>query len=148
MDERSRRRELILAIIARKRVHNQADLLRELQAEDLELTQSTLSRELKALGIAKAPDPRGGYRYVAGQQVSDGPLARIISFVIRVQRAENLVVIQTPPGSANGVAQGIDEVDWVEVMGTIAGDNTILIICRSNAQAARVEKRLNAIARA
>ena len=148
MDERSRRRELILAIISRKRVHNQADLLRELQAEDLELTQSTLSRELKALGIAKAPDPRGGYRYVAGQQVSDGPLARIISFVIRVQRAENLVVIQTPPGSANGVAQGIDEVDWVEVMGTIAGDNTILIICRSNAQAARVEKRLNAIARA
>jgi len=147
LDERSRRRELILAIISRKRVHNQADLLRELQAEDLELTQSTLSRELKALGIAKAPDPRGGYRYVAGQQVSDGPLARIISFVIRVQRAENLVVIQTPPGSANGVAQGIDEVDWVEVMGTIAGDNTILIICRGNAQAARVEKRLNAIAR-
>ena len=146
MDERRRRQEIILTIISRKLVRNQAELLRELQAEGVELTQSTLSRELKALGIGKAPDPRGGYRYVAGQPASDGPLARLVSFIVRVERAQNLVVVQTPPGSANGVAQGIDEVDWPEVMGTIAGDNTILIICRSNAQAARVEKSLNTIA--
>jgi transcriptional regulator of arginine metabolism len=109
------------------------------------LTQSTLSRELKALGIGKAPDGKGGYCYVAGAAAGEGPLAPVAAFVVGVESAKNFVVVKTPPGNAMGVARAIDEVEWPEIMGTIAGDDTILLIARTDADAQAVEKRLRAV---
>jgi len=149
MRERSRRQEIILSLLLRKPVRTQEELLSELRRRGVELTQSTLSRELKALGIAKGPDGRGGYRYVAGAPATgEGPLLpAVAAFVESVARSRNLLVVKTPPGNAQGVARGIDQADWSEVVGTLAGDDTILIICHSESQGSRVERRLKLLAR-
>jgi len=142
------RQELILSIIKERSIRNQEELLAELARRGVTLTQATLSRELKALGIAKGPDGRGGYRYLAsGAPAGEGPLAAVAAFVQSVARTENLLVVRTPPGNAQGVARGIDREDWPEVMGTIGGDDTILIICHDAQRASRVERRLKLIAR-
>jgi transcriptional regulator of arginine metabolism len=143
--DRKRRQEAILTLIREKPIRNQNELLQALERSGVLLTQSTLSRELKTLGIGKAPDGKGGYRYVAGAAAADGPLAPVAAFVASLESAKNLIVVKTPPGNAMGVARAIDEVEWPEIMGTIAGDDTILLIARSDADAQAVEKRLRAI---
>jgi transcriptional regulator of arginine metabolism len=147
MAERSRRKELILTLVAERSIHNQEELLKELSRRGVTLTQSTLSRELKALGVAKGPDGRGGYRYLAGTPAGEEPLTTLAALIQSVERAKNLVVVKTPPGNAQGVARGIDQAAWSEVMGTIGGDDNILIICRDDSKAGRIERRLKAIAR-
>ncbi len=143
--DRKRRQEAILTLIRDKPIRNQNELLEALERSGVSLTQSTLSRELKSLGIGKAPDSRGGYRYVAGAAAGEGPLAPVAAFVVSLESARNFIVVKTPPGNAMGVARAIDEVEWPEIMGTIAGDDTILIIGRSDADAQAVEKRLRAV---
>ena len=143
--DRKRRQEAILSLIRDKPIRNQNELLEGLERSGVSLTQSTLSRELKTLGIGKAPDGRGGYRYVAGAAAGEGPLAPVAAFVVSLESAKNFIVVKTPPGNAMGVARAIDEVEWPEIMGTIAGDDTILIIGRSDADAQAVEKRLRAV---
>ncbi len=151
MAERSRRQENILELIGRKPVRTQQELLKELRRRGVELTQATLSRELKSLGVAKGPDGRGGYRYVPGAPASglsgQGPLPAVAGLVRGVERSNNLLVVKTPPGNALSVARGIDQANWSEVMGTIAGNDIILIICRNQPQATRVVRRLKLIAR-
>ena len=151
MAERSRRQEIILGVIGRKPVRTQQELLKDLRRRGVELTQATLSRELKSLGVAKGPDGRGGYRYVAGTPAAglsgQGGFPAVAAFVRGVERSNNLLVVKTPPGNAQGVARGIDQAQWSEVMGTIAGDDTILLICRNQPQATRVERRLKLVSR-
>lgn len=147
MPNRSARQELILTLIRKKAIRNQGELLRELDSAGVSMTQSTLSRELKALGIAKTPDNAGGYRYSSADAAGHGPLASLIAFVVQIERAKNLIVVRTPPGNAQGVARGLDEVAWSEVMGTLAGDDTILLVCRSDKDGAEVERRLRALTR-
>jgi transcriptional regulator of arginine metabolism len=143
--DRRKRQESILRLIHDKAIRNQNELIEALERTGVSLTQSTLSRELKALGIAKAPDGRGGYRYVAGAAPGGGPLDTVAAFVVGLERAKNLIVVKTPPGNAMGVARAIDEMEWAEVMGTIAGDDTILLIARSDSDARSAEKRLRAV---
>ena len=140
--KKSERQEIILALITDKSIRNQNELITELSAAGVSMTQSTLSRELKALGIAKIPDGRGGYRYSTGDTSGTGPLSPFISFVQSIERAGNLIVVKTTPGNAQGVAHGLDKLGWDEVMGTIAGDDTILLICRSDERASNLEARL------
>lgn len=147
MPSRTRRQELILTLINDKPIRNQGALIKELEARGVSMTQSTLSRELKALGIAKTPDSGGGYRFTTGEASGRGPLSPLVAFVRKIERAKNLIVVTTPPGNAQGVAHGLDEVAWAEVMGTLAGDDTILLICRTDKDGAAVERRLKAITR-
>ena len=147
MSKRTRRQELILALIGDKPMRNQGELIAELESAGVSMTQSTLSRELKALGIAKIPDGRGGYRYSTGETSGSGPLSAVVAFVRLVERAKNLIVVKTSPGNAQGVAHGLDEVAWPEVLGTIAGDDTILIICRGEREGAEIEGRLRTLSR-
>jgi len=146
MSDRTTRQELILSLIRERALRNQSELIGAMAESGISMTQSTLSRELKALGIAKGPDGRGGYSYTAGS-LGDGPLSPLVAFVRTIERANNLIVVKTPPGNAQGVAHGLDEVAWPQVMGTIAGDDTILIICSSNKEGAEIEKRLRSITR-
>ncbi len=147
MPSRTHRQELILTLISSKPIRNQSELIHELEAAGVSVTQSTLSRELKSLGIAKTPDSDGGYRYTIGEPSGRGPLSPLVAFVRKIERAKSLIVVRTPPGNAQGVAHGLDEVAWPEVMGTIAGDDTILLICRSDKEGAEVERRLKALTR-
>ena len=93
MSNRTRRQELILALISLKPIRSQGELISELSTAGVSMTQSTLSRELKALGIAKIPDGRGGYRYSTGESSGSGPLSPVVAFVQHIERAQNLIVV-------------------------------------------------------
>jgi transcriptional regulator of arginine metabolism len=128
----------IVQLIENNRVGSQEDLLTLLEAAGFKTTQATLSRDLKALKVAKQPDQDGGYVYVLpDQQASpeelegnygDFPLSGIIS----MEFSGNMAVIKTRPGFANGIASVIDSHGPFEILGTIAGDDTILLINRDS----------------
>jgi transcriptional regulator of arginine metabolism len=135
MKIKSQRLVAIKNIIAAQKVGSQDELLSHLGKEGFVTTQATLSRDLKFLKVAKIPDPEVGYIYTLrdlGIKVADDsaydefPMGGVES----IEFSENLAVIKTKPGFANGVASVIDSHGLYEILGTIAGDDTILLIAR------------------
>ena len=147
MGVKARRQALILSIIKEKPIATQEDLNEALRAEGIEVTQATLSRDIKELGLTKIPTPDGRYRYALPH---DRPLADVIrraermfeDAVIGVDYTDNLVVVKTLSGAANGVADALDDLEWQEVVGILAGDDTILIVVRRREQTEAVVERL------
>ncbi len=130
----------ILKVIRGKRILTQEDLARELKESfGLEATQVTLSRDIRELGLLKTPD---GYRQVTTS--ATGPdLATIAGELLQdVRTAQNLIVLRTSPGNANALAVALDKENWPEIVGTIAGDDTILIVAPDNATADKLSKKL------
>ncbi len=117
--------------------------MRGLKARDISVSQSTLSRDIQELRIAKAG---GVYTVVDSEPVvqhSEGSLARIIrEFMIDVGVAQNILVVKTGPGHASTVSQALDEAGWPEWVGSIAGENTIFAVARSAKDAKKLEGRL------
>lgn len=122
----------ILRLIRTRRIMTQEALAHELATVGIAATQVTLSRDIRDLGLVKTPE---GYRQV--QPSSAGPGIDIVAaeFLLDVRVAQNLIVLRTSPGNANALAVAIDREDWAEVVGTIAGDDTILVIAPDNATA-------------
>ena len=142
MNEKRERQRRILAVIASRAIGTQRALNDALRAAGISTTQSTLSKDLKQLGIVKAPDGAGGlsYQAPAGESRRYGSgsdlLARELrDFVVETGGAGHTLVLKTMTGHAQGVCEAIDRAGWTEVVGTIAGENTIFILCQS------VEKR-------
>lgn len=135
----------ILKVIGRQQVHTQDELARELLKVGLQTTQVTLSRDIRELGLAKTA---GGYQRFAGEAPAFGPdLATIAGeFLTDARVAQNLLVLRTSPGNASSLASALDRESWEEVIGTLAGDDTVLVITGDNAQAAAVRKRLLGLA--
>jgi transcriptional regulator of arginine metabolism len=128
----------ILRLIKTKKIHTQDQLAQELGAAGIPATQVTLSRDIRELGLVKTPE---GYRQV--ESAAGGPgIAMAAEFLWDAVVAQNLIVLKTAPGHANTVAISIDQEDWPEVVGTIAGDDTILVVCPDNAIAVQLQKRL------
>jgi transcriptional regulator of arginine metabolism len=130
----------ILKLIRAKRILTQEDLASELKhASGIQTTQVTLSRDIRELGLLKTAE---GYRQLAPSTA--GPdLGTLAGELLQdVRMAENLVVLRTSPGNANALAVALDRAEWPEVVGTIAGDDTILIIAPDAATAARLRQRL------
>jgi transcriptional regulator of arginine metabolism len=130
----------ILKVIRAKRILTQEDLARELKESfGLETTQVTLSRDVRELGLLKTPE---GYRQV--DRSSSGPdLASIAAELLQdVRAAQNLLILQTSPGNANALAVAIDKENWPEIVGTIAGDDTVLIVAPDTATADKLRKKL------
>ncbi len=145
------RRQALAELIAEEAVCSQAELVRLLRSRGFHATQATVSRDLKSLGIGKRAAGSGASVYataVPAREVIDGRRLRleIEAFVQDVKLVGNLVLVRTPPGNANGVGRALDLLDWPEVEGTIAGDDTILVVTRSAARAARFRMRLSALA--
>jgi transcriptional regulator of arginine metabolism len=136
---KSFRQGQILKLIGQKHVHTQDELLRALKAQSIETTQATLSRDIQELGLVKTQD---GYRAVAAAS-STGPsfAAMAHEFLRDVRVAQNLLVLRTPPGNANALAVALDREDWPDVVGTIAGDDTILVIAPDTGTAARLRRK-------
>jgi transcriptional regulator of arginine metabolism len=129
------RQAQILELVRSRRIHTQDELARELGALGIEATQVTLSRDIKKLGLAKTAD---GY-----MPLTTAARARVEDAVWQdVRVAQNLVVVKTPPGKANSLAVELDRASWPEVVGTIAGDDTILIVTTHNAGAAKLRQKL------
>lgn len=131
----------ILKLIRAKRIHTQEDLAQELSAVDVEATQVTLSRDIRELGLVKTVD---GYREMtAGAEKSAPDLGTLISeFLQDVKLAQNLLVIKTTPGGANSMAVALDQSGWPQIVGTVAGDDTILVITADNGAAAELRRKI------
>lgn len=131
----------ILKVIERQPVHTQDELARELAKVGLQTTQVTLSRDIRELGLAKTA---GGYQRFAGEPAGYGPdLATIVGeFLTDARVAQNLLVLRTSPGNASSLASALDREKWEEVIGTLAGDDTVLVITGDVGQAEAVRTRI------
>jgi transcriptional regulator of arginine metabolism len=143
------RHAVILGLVRERRVPSQ-EVLREMLAErGIEVAQATLSRDIRELGLVKVPDESGGSVYTLPADVTDPTptLARLLpSLYLGADGVGNLLVVKTLVGGAQPIAVGIDWEEWPEVVGTIAGDDTILVILRDPGLRERVVARLEEIA--
>ena len=143
MADRALRHRLIAEVVAERSVRSQGELQVLLAERGTEVTQATLSRDLRELGLVKAPE---GYRLPGGvRTVAVDPLDRAVGqFVTSVEPVGQLVVLRTGPGQAQLVAARLDEHPPKNSAGTIAGDDTIFIAARSPAAARTIAERLTA----
>lgn len=132
---KSKRHNKILEIISEKDIETQEELAEELKMAGFDVTQATVSRDIKILKLIKMQGASGNYRYVASSKESkdiNDKLASILSnAAVSVENVDKFVVVKTLTGSAMAVAEAIDTLFDTEVAGTIAGDNTIFILVRS-----------------
>ena len=139
----------ILKVIAAESVANQDELRRRLAHLGMRVTQATLSRDLRELKLVKTV--RGYQALSAAAEETATPLPTLgralREFLIDVRPAQNLLVLKTPPGGAQPLAAAIDAERWKEVVGTLAGDDTVLIITPSRSGRAAVQKRMEELLR-
>lgn len=129
----------ILNLIRHGQIFTQDDLARELKEKHgIQATQVTLSRDIRELGLLKTQE---GYRQMAAPP---GPAFATIAgeFLRDVRCAQNLVVLKTSPAHASSLAVALDQEQWPEVIGTIAGDDTVLVICVDNSAAGELSGKL------
>ena len=140
---KSYRHGQILKLIRARRVHTQQELADALQATGVDATQVTLSRDIRELGLVKTAE---GYRQLpaATATASAGPtLAHSLSeFLLDIRPAQQLLVLRTPPGGAMSLARALDQEGWEDVVGTVAGDDTVLVVTPDAKIAERVRQRL------
>jgi transcriptional regulator of arginine metabolism len=125
----------IREILANEVVETQDDLVNALCSAGFQVTQATVSRDIKDLHLIKTPLDNGRYKYSMPTEQRFNPLQRLkralTDHFSSIDFTENLVVLKCMPGTANAIGSIIDNMEWNEVMGTICGDDTILIICRT-----------------
>ena len=143
---KAKRQQAILQLLAREQLGSQEEIRARLAAFGIEATQSTISRDVEELGLARVHDV-GGVRYVAaGESGSYGPMALLRhlldEFALSFVRSESGLVVRTSPGAAAALAEGVDRAGLPQVAGTIAGDNTILILGREGVDAQALERSL------
>ena len=138
------RQHRILRILEEQPISSQAQLVTLLEAEGVVATQATVSRDLEELGALKVRMPGGAMAYAIpdyskDRGVGNDHLRRLLGeFVVEVAHSHNLVVLRTPPGSAHVVGSAIDRTALPEVIGTVAGDDTILVVVAETASGAQV----------
>jgi transcriptional regulator of arginine metabolism len=144
-----KRQQAILGLVARERLASQAEIGARLSYLGIEATQSTISRDLEELGLARVHDAEG-LRYVApGESGSHGPTALLrhlmSEFALSFVRSDAGLVVRTSPGAAAALAEGLDRAGLEQIAGTIAGDNTILILGREGVAPVDLEAALTTI---
>jgi len=136
------RQQLILQLIENGNVASQEDLRRGLARHGQKVTQATLSRDIHELGIVKTVNGYARPGDAAAEAALPATERLVREFVLSVREAQNQLVLKTSVGSAQPVAAALDGEGWDEMLGTIAGDDTILIICENNRDAERVAGRI------
>lgn len=135
------RREVILEVLGEKQIESQLQLMDELRARDITVGQSSVSRDLEALGVAKV---RGRYAVIDTSPSDADALAAIENVLLEIATAgPNLTVVKTLPGGAQRVGHALDSIQWPEVVGTVAGDDTIFIATDSSSSQDVLIKRIN-----
>jgi len=146
---KTKRQHAILSLVGRERLSSQEDIRARLRGLGLEATQSTISRDVEELGLARVHDADGLRYVVPGESDAPGPIRLLRhlldEFALSFTPADNLLVIRTPPGAANALAEGLDRVGLANLAGTIAGDNTILLVAREGVTARELERALTQI---
>lgn len=144
------RHEKILEIIKLKDIDTQEELAHELRENGFNVTQATVSRDIKNLQLLKVLTRKGTYKYVSPQKNnmtnSSDKLVSVFSHtVVGVEQIDNFVVVKTLSGSASAAAEALDVLGLNEIAGTIAGDNTIFILARSTEMAETIVEKINDI---
>ncbi len=142
---RARRRQAIVELVSGERLGSQEEIRSRLAQLGHQATQSTISRDLEELGLARVHDA-DGVRYVMPEAAiapSSARLRRLLAeFAVAFVRTDVGLIVRTPPGAANVLAEGIDRAGLPDVAGTIAGDNTILIVGREGVGATAIDTTL------
>lgn len=147
---KARRQRAILDLVHREPLATQAAILGRLREEGFDVTQSTVSRDLDELGLTRIRDAAGRHRYAPPEAAA--PMARpdrlrrtLEEFVVSMQASGNLVVIHTPPGAAQTVARALDEAELDDAIGTVAGDDTIMVVAAEGVPGRLLLSRLEAL---
>lgn len=146
---KSSRHKKILEIIVEKDIETQEELSEELKKNGFDVTQATVSRDIKILKLAKVLSSSGKYKYISVLQKNSDFTDKFVNIlsntVLSVEQVDNFVVVKTLTGSANAAAEALDTLGMNEVAGTIAGDNTIFILARSKDMAKELMEKINDI---
>ena len=151
MSQKRERQEVIRELVATRSISSQEDLRQLLAERGWDVTQSTLSRDMHDLRVARVPTP-GGVRYTTAETAAvaenRATLASLVPQLFQgLESVRELIVVKTVVAGAQAISEAIDSEESPDVLGTIAGENTVLIICRSDAARERVSKRLLTLAR-
>lgn len=146
------RQHRIAKLLEQHRISSQPQLVELLAADGVQATQATVSRDLEEMGAVLVRMPGGERVYAMPEHAWERPapedhLRRILGeWVVEVAHSANLVVLRTPPGSAHVVASALDRAGLEGIMGTVAGDDTLLVVCAEDVGGAKVAARLSGLA--
>lgn len=146
---KNERQKRIIELIAEKEISTQEDLADSLRQDGLNVTQATVSRDIKDLRLIKVPSDNGGYRYASvtnsDNNITDKLYRMFSSSVLSVESAVNIIVIRTLSGSANAAAMVIDALKLPAILGSVAGDDTILLVISGTEQVQGIVQRLRSM---
>ena len=141
----------IIEIITTCEVETQDDLIAHLQAAGFSVTQATVSRDIRELGLSKVVTGRGSYRYILPRENKDARQLEIshalAETIVRVEVAQNIIVLHTYAGMAQAVALEVDHLSHADILGCVAGDDTIIIVARDNAGAVALGQQMQELIR-
>lgn len=142
----------ILRILEEKGPGSQAEIVRELKERGFDATQATVSRDLLELNVARVHDGPGGNRYARMDETAgylrEGELGRVLrAYLLSAETSGNMMVLRTAPGSAQPLAFGLDRAQLAEVLGTVAGDDTVICVIKEDADASQVAGYLRELAK-
>ncbi|GIQ70671.1 transcriptional regulator ArgR [Xylanibacillus composti] len=136
----------IREIINSREIETQDELVNALREAGYNVTQATVSRDMKELHLIKVPLDDGRYKYSMPSDQRFNPIHKLKRSLadnfVQIDFAEQMVVLKSLPGTANAIGALIDNLEWPEIMGTISGDDTLLLICRSREQSERVVSQI------
>lgn len=146
---KSRRQEKIINLVTKYEIETQEDLICMLRREGFDVTQATVSRDIRELKLTKVLTGRGSYRYTLSSVEEREPGFRFNSVLVesikKVDFAGNIVVLKTFPGLAQAVATGLDAIDSHDILGCVAGDDCIILVARTHDAAKDISERIKTI---
>lgn len=138
----------VLEIISKHEVETQDELIELLKAEEYYVTQATISRDIRELDLIKISTPRGTYKYTVSSHAENEKKKTshlgnaLVSSLVSIDFANNIIVVKTVPGMSNAIAIEIERIHMPEMLGCVAGDDTIIMVMRNEAAAMDISARL------
>ncbi len=143
---KSQRHARILELVSKYEIETQEDMMSRLQSEGFKVTQATVSRDLKELKLTKTLTARGTYRYSVNSSRRHGGSGKLnnamVDSITQVDYSLNTVVIKTYPGLAQAVASAVDALNMHSILGSVAGDDTIIVVTRSEDDAKEINEKI------
>jgi len=143
---KKQRQEAIRMLLSSQRVETQEELADALRAQGFQVTQATVSRDMKEMHLTKMAIKDGGYAYTVTEypksEITERRTRILRDALVQIDHAGHIIVVKTLSGSANSVAEALDSMEWEEVLGSIAGDNTVFLVTRDEHSAETVSHRI------
>ncbi len=146
---KSKRQDEIVRLISSGDIETQEELVSQLRSMGYKVTQATVSRDIRELRLIKVAAKGGGFKYAKPDRhetaVSERLTRILTDSLVQVDSSGNIIVVKTLSGSANVAAEALDNLGWPEILGTIAGDNTVFIVVRNESDAVEITDRIRSL---